>query len=182
MFSPYGGKEPLVLIYGGPNDISLKNAEAMYPQNFRGNVWKRPTFSSANPQSLQDFELQAGSPGVDEAAFLTTVVGAGTSTSLRVRDSKFFIDGLGLIPGDSIRLQGTSTTAQIVAVNHATNTLTLSAAVSFTDGQGVAVRYEGAAPDMGARERGASGTSGVTKSRPRPPSISPLQVARPGPR
>ena len=144
----------------------------MYPKNFRGNVWKRPIFSSNDPRSLQDFELQAGSPGIDEGAFLTKVVGAGTSSNLKVGDSKFFIDGFGLIPGDVIRLQGTSTTARIVAVDHLTNTLKLSAAVTFTDGQGVALSYEGATPDMGARERGANGNL------PRPPSISQLQVAR----
>ena len=131
--------------------------------------------SSTDPQSLQDFELQAGSPGIDEGAFLTKVVGAGTSSSLKVGDSKFFIDGFGLIPGDIIRLQGTSTTARIVAVDHLTSTLKLSADVTFTDGQGVALSYAGAAPDMGARERGASGSS---KNKPRPPSISQLQVSR----
>jgi hypothetical protein len=172
MFSPYGGKEPAVLIYGGANDITLKTAETMYPRNFRGNVWKRPIFSNSDPRSLQDFELQAGSPGIDEGAFLTKVVGTGTSANLKVADSKFFIDGFGLIPGDVIRLQGTSTTARIVAVDHLASTLTLSAAVTFTDGQGVALSYVGTAPDMGARERGANG------SRPRPPSISQAQLAR----
>ena len=152
MFSPHGGAAPVILVYEGPGDIDLKTAESMFPRHFKGNVWKRPIFVSTNPRALRDFDLKPESPGIDAGAFVTTVVGSGKSDRMQVVDAKFFIDGFGLVPGDVIRLQGTSTTARIVGVEHSTNTLRLAEAVSFTAGQGVALNYSGAAPDMGGRE------------------------------
>jgi len=166
IFSPAGGKAPIILVYGGANDVDLQTAESKYPQNFGRNTWKRPLFVSSNPQVLQDFDLQSGSPGVDEGMFVTTVVRSGTSDRVQVGDSKFFIDGFGLIPGDVIKLQGTSTTARVVAIDHSTNTLQLSQSLTFRAGQGIALDYSGSAPDIGARERGGSAVVGA----PAPPS------------
>ena len=197
MFSPHGGAAPVILVYEGPGDIDLKTAESMFPRHFKGNVWKRPIFVSTNPRALRDFDLKPESPGIDAGAFVTTVVGSGKSDRMQVVDAKFFIDGFGLVPGDVIRLQGTSTTARIVGVEHSTNTLRLAEAVSFTAGQGVALNYSGAAPDMGGREyasaapapapapapgadpgTGADAGAAPPRRQPRPPTVSALEVVR----
>jgi hypothetical protein len=189
MFSPHGGKAPIIYIYDQPGNIDLKTAETSYPKLFRGNVWKRPTFASSSPKSARDFDLQPGSPGIDEGMFVTTVVGSGTSDRVQVADSKFFIDGFGLIPGDIVRLQGSSATARIVSIDHSTRTLQLAEPLTFTAGQGIAPNYSGNAPDMGGRESGAAAgqppstattpttpTSPTTTSRPARPKISAIDV------
>jgi hypothetical protein len=182
MFSPHGGKAPIIHIYDqadNTGNFDLKTIETSHPKLVRGNVWKRPTFVSSAPKSLRDFDLQAGSAGIDEGAFVTTVVGSGTSDRVQVADSKFFIDGFGLIPGDVVRLQGSSATARIIGIDHSTRTLQLAEPLTFTAGQGIAPNYSGAAPDMGGRESGATGqatSTPTTTSRPARPKISAVDV------
>ena len=102
----------------------------------------------------RDFNLADTSPAIDAGAFATSTVQAGSGTSLIVADAGYFYDGFG-IPGESgdvIRLEGGSETAHIVAIDYATNTLTLDHSLSWGAGVGVHVNYAGAAPDEGAFE------------------------------
>lgn len=55
-------------------------------------------------------------------------------------------------------LQGSTNTAIVVTNNLVLNTLTISPALTWTNGQGVALAYGGAAPDMGAFESGVFGS------------------------
>jgi len=104
-----------------------------------------------NPTS--DFELQGDSPCVDTGTWLTLTNGTGSgSTTMIVDDAKFFCDGWGLQDGDIIQLQGQTTTSKITDINYSTNTLTLEAALTWTDGLGVALEYSGSVPDKGAYE------------------------------
>ncbi len=138
-------------------------------------------FSSANPGVMtanlevnplfvnapaNDFRLQSGSPMIDQGVFLTTTVSGDSGTTIPVRDAWPFYDGFG-IPwetGDLIQLQGQTQTARIVAVSYTANTLTVDRPLTWTAGQGVSLRFAGAAPDIGAFE-----TGGSNGSRPSPP-------------
>jgi hypothetical protein len=103
-----------------------------------------------------DFRLAPGSPMIDAGAFLTKAVAAGSGTELPVADASWFYDGHG-IPGetgDEIQLEGQREVARVTAVDLAANRLQLDRALTWTAGQGVALRYGGSRPDVGAYESG----------------------------
>ncbi len=108
--------------------------------------------------------LQAGSPCIDAGQFLTTVTSGGSGTTLPVADAGFFFDGYGMVPGDTIQLEGQSSTTTITAADYGAKTLTLSSSLTWTNGQGVALAYNGSAPDMGAYE--------YTSGAPAPPATN----------
>jgi hypothetical protein len=110
-------------------------------------------------EAQRDFHLATGSPMIDAAAFLTTTVGAGSGTVMTVADSRYFFDGYG-IPGelgDLVQLQGQTQTARVLAVDDTARTLTLDTALTWTNGQGLTLAYNGGAPDQGAFESGGAG-------------------------
>jgi hypothetical protein len=169
LFAPSGGG-PAVVNLGAGGQMTLAAAAAQYPQLFIGNIEARPTFASANPAAKSDFQLQPGSRGIASGVFLTNVVATGNSTQVPVGDSLYFSDGNGVNPGDTIQLQGSTQTSQIVSINRSTNTLTLASSFSFKSGQGVALAYNGAAPDIGA------GGPAASTVQPQPPaSLSATQ-------
>ena len=107
----------------------------------------------------QDFRLAQGSRMIDAAGPLTTTASAGSGTSMVVADASYFYDGHGIDReiGDTIQLTGgagSSDVAVVKAIDYAANTLTLDRALTWAKGQGVALRYAGNAPDMGAFEFG----------------------------
>jgi hypothetical protein len=107
----------------------------------------------ANGKTVPNFNLSAGSPCIDTGVALTTITSAtGSGTSFVVAESGYFTDGFGITTGDTIRLLGTSTTATISSINYTTHTITTSTSVSWTQGVGVALNYNGSAPDVGALE------------------------------
>ncbi|MCC7386769.1 MAG: right-handed parallel beta-helix repeat-containing protein [Deltaproteobacteria bacterium] len=100
-----------------------------------------------------DFHLAPGSPCIDHGGFLTTTTGAGTdATTLVVEDAGYFTDGAGVVAGDMIQLEGQAVAVTITRVDHATNTLTVDAPLTWTTGTGVSQPYAGARPDQGAYE------------------------------
>jgi hypothetical protein len=153
LFHPHGGKVAAVSVPGAA-DITLMAAEVALPSTFVDNLQAPSNFAVAAPSAYGDFALAAGSAGIDRGAFLTTAAASGTSTRLPVVDASFFSDGLGLVEGDLIQLEGASAQARVVAVDGAAQTLTLASALTFTKGQGVALAYVGKAPDVGAIEYG----------------------------
>jgi len=101
----------------------------------------------------KDYTLQSVSPCIDTGVNVTQTNGAGSSsTTLIVDDAQWFHDGFGLTDGDTIRVGGSTVT--VTDVNYDTDTLTITPAISWSDGEGVHFPYNGAAPDMGAREYG----------------------------
>ncbi len=106
----------------------------------------------------RDFHLASGSPMIDAGAFLTTATVAGSGTRITVADASYFFDGYGIPDeqGDEIQLQGQATAARVVAVDLATNTLTLDRSLTWTAGVGVSLRFGGAKPDLGAFESGGA--------------------------
>ena len=130
-------------------------------------------------EAARNLQLASSSPMIDAAAFLTTATAAGAGTQITVADASYFFDGYG-IPGelgDEIQLQGQTTVARVLAVDLATNRLTLDRSLSWAAGTGVALKYAGAKPDLGAYEftggavslqltitRAGTGTGTVTSS------------------
>ena len=114
--------------------------DAVY-QTFAGN-WgdtnADPKFvditNSYTPSSAHqpDLRLQSNSPCIDNGAFLTTIIGSGTGTNFVVADAGFFFDGYGVVPGDTIQLQGQGAAyrAIITSVNLATKTITFTPALT----------------------------------------------------
>ncbi|MBN1962059.1 MAG: hypothetical protein JW841_14035 [Deltaproteobacteria bacterium] len=103
-----------------------------------------------------DFSLRDGSPAIDRGEYLTTTVGSGSGTELKVADAAYFIDGFGIVEGDRIQLEGQTIVAKIIAIDYNGNRLTLDPATPldpWNDGQGVAMPYKGAKPDIGAWEK-----------------------------
>jgi pectate lyase-like protein len=119
------------------------------PKYVSGNSTLGDPLSTASP----DLHLQASSPAIDKGVALTTIKSStGTGTSIVVVNAGYFTDGWGIITGDVIQLMGSSQRATVTSVNYSTNTLTLDTPLSWTANQGVALAYEGSAPDVGAYE------------------------------
>jgi hypothetical protein len=109
-----------------------------------------------------DYHLQSTSRCKDAGCFLTTTTSAGSGTQLPVADPYMFCDGWGLADGDSIQLAGQTQTAKITSLNYSTKVLTLNRSLTWTNGQGVALPYNGTAPDMGAYEYYPANTISLT--------------------
>ncbi|MFC1654926.1 right-handed parallel beta-helix repeat-containing protein [Myxococcota bacterium] len=110
-----------------------------------------PVFENA---AAYDFRLKPASTLINAGRFLTQTTAAGSGTSLPVEDASFFYDGY-QIPGetgDQIQLEGQITTARVVSIDYNSNTLVLDTPLDWTDNQGVSLRYNGSAPDVGAHE------------------------------
>ena len=133
----------------GPVDLPAGNLKSASDPRFIStggtpDVW--------NPNQF-DFHLQATSPAIDQGGFLTTTSAAGAGTVIPVQDASYFIDGFGVVEGDPIQLQGQTQVVRIVAVDYATNRITVNASLTWSNGLGVGLPYTGAKPDIGAFER-----------------------------
>jgi hypothetical protein len=146
------------IIYGSRWGSQINNMGTS--QLLRANYLSNPSFVNTNgfgdyyrTSNLPNLALQAGSPCIDAGEFLTTVTSAsGSGTSFVVADYRFFSDGNRCIAGDTIQLQGQTATATVTNVDTTTGTLSLSSSLTWTNGQGVALAYNGTRPDIGAFE------------------------------
>jgi hypothetical protein len=107
------------------------------------------TPNPADPNEY-DFHLQPGSPLRSAGVYLTVTTSAGSGTTISVADAAYFTDGYGIVPGDTIQLQGQTQSAHVARVDYAANTLTVDAPLSWSAGQGVSLAYSGTAPNIGA--------------------------------
>ncbi|MBA1443488.1 MAG: right-handed parallel beta-helix repeat-containing protein [Gammaproteobacteria bacterium] len=140
-----------VIGHWGSSGISLADAQNTKPAFYVNNLEQDPQFVD---EVNRDFTLEPTSPMIDAGRFLTTAAGSGSGTTLVVDDAGYFYDGFGIDgeAGDEIQLQGSNETAIIVGINYVSHTITLDRALSWNAGQGVALKYNGSAPDMGAFE------------------------------
>jgi hypothetical protein len=100
-----------------------------------------------------DFRLQEDSPCKDTGGYLTTITSAdGSGTQFVVDDAGYFMDGWDIIEGDIIQLEGSAQRAQITNIDYNTDTITVDTSLTWTQGFGVSLVYEGSAPDIGACE------------------------------
>lgn len=157
-------------VYFDPPNLlgPLADAEKRYPKQIAGNIQAVPVFVSAKPAGFRDFELAAGSPGVDQAAPLTTTTGNGAGAEVTVADAIYFSDGHGLGPGDLVTV-GTERNLRVLKVDVAGKRLLLDRSIGWADGSPVHLEYAGNAPDIGAVE---SGRSGLFSARPRAPRLA----------
>ena len=107
-----------------------------------------PVFVS---QITSDFQLAPESPCIDAGTFLTSTCATGTGVSVPVCDARYFSDGMGLIPGDRVRVADQDS-LEVVAVDYVSNVLMLDRIISWNSGDGVSYPHLGSAPDMGAHE------------------------------
>ena len=147
--------ELYVIAYGSrfsssnPAPQPLSWWQANHAQMFSNNVQEEPKLTDADGR---DFRLQPDSPMIDAGAFLAKTVGSGSGVNLPVDDAGWFIDGFGIVDGDTIQVEGQSEPAVIVSVDYDANILTLDRSLSWHAGQKVSMKYNGAAPDIGAFE------------------------------
>lgn len=135
-----------------------------------------PLFISTNgigytfdPNNLPDFRLRRGSPCIDAGTWLAYTVGDGSGTILRVDNSLYFSDGNRVVEGDTIQLQGQTATSVVVSNDWRNNVLYISSPLTWTNGQGVSLRYFGSAPDQGAFEYNPRGAPDPVA----PPKVTP---------
>ncbi|MEW6188190.1 MAG: right-handed parallel beta-helix repeat-containing protein [Thermodesulfobacteriota bacterium] len=151
------------LLYGhriafGSYKVNL--SDQIFAGNWDGDTQGDPKFIKADKAlgdpmdpSLPDLRLQSNSPCTGQGTYLTSVTSPGGSgVSFQVADAGYFMDGWGIpgVQGDEIRLFGTSLRARITNVNYETNTITVDRILTWSQGQGISLAYEGSAPDVGA--------------------------------
>jgi len=136
-------------------DIDAWETASSYASN---NIQSDPSFTDA---ANRDFTLALGSPGIDAGDWLTTVVsGSGTSTQVQLADSAYFYDGWGITgeTGDVIKTAA-GQTATITNVDSGNSNITVSVAISWVQNEGIALTYNGSAPDIGYVEYSAAASS-----------------------
>jgi hypothetical protein len=107
-----------------------------------------------NP-SKPDLRLRSDSSAIDQGACLTTITSAcGAGTSFGVEDAGYFMDGWGIpgVQGDEIQLAHSRQRVRITHVDYKANLITVETPLTWTQGRGVSLAYEGSAPDLGAYE------------------------------
>jgi len=103
-----------------------------------------------------DFTPADDSPAIDAGVFLTKTTYGGDGTRMPVEDPHCFFDGHGIVEGDVIQLEGQTETARITKVDYERRALTLDKRLRWQPGTGVALPYNGKAPDIGAVESKAA--------------------------
>lgn len=116
------------------------------------NVPSRPI----GDQSKFDFAIKKGSPCIDAGTFLTVTTQDGSGTKIRVKDAGYFYNGFEVTDGDLIQLEAKIERARVLEVDYASNTLTVDKPMNWKAGTGIALAYNGSAPDIGAYEFGGS--------------------------
>ncbi len=140
---------PSIINMSWPKLYTVAEVEALPDSEFKNNIDLDPLF--VDPKNL-DFHIQPSSPAIDAGRHLTYTIGSGTGTQIRVHNANYFCDGFGIVNGDLMQLQGQTIRARILEVDYQNNTLTVERPLSWVDGQGVSLAYEGSAPDIGAFE------------------------------
>lgn len=124
--------------------------EANHSKAFKSNLQVNPDFVD---ELNKDFHLKESSPMIDAGTFLTLTSSSGSNaTSMQVDDAGWFIDGFGIISGDTIQLERQSSYAIILSIDYTTGTLTLDRALSWEADLGLSLKFDQAGPDIGAFE------------------------------
>lgn len=98
-----------------------------------GNVSGAPQFTN---EAALDYMPASGSPLRSGARYLTQANGAGSSsTTLTVDEGRFLMDGWDMVEGDLIKVGSGGTPVRITDIS--TNTVTLAAARTWSDNDGV---------------------------------------------
>jgi hypothetical protein len=135
-------------------------SDQIFAGNWEGETQGDPKFVNAGTilsdpldQNVPDLRLQTNSPCKGAGTYLTSVTSpSGAGVSFQVADAGYFMDGWGItgVQGDELQLYGTSLKARITNVNYSTNMITVDKNLTWAQGQGIGLAYNGAAPDVGA--------------------------------
>jgi hypothetical protein len=166
-FANWSGQSPVGNIVKGNLFYDNKNGAVTYegqvdPQVVADN-WDQnsvdpkfidPSGSDPDDPSLPDLRLGAGSACIDAGAYPTQITSpSGSGTQFQVQDARYFVDGWGIphVQGDEIQLAG-GQRRRVTHVDYAANRITVDQALTWTQGEGISLAYQGAAPDLGADE------------------------------
>jgi len=105
-----------------------------------------------NSPSSDNFTLRSDSPAIDKGTWLTTITSpAGSGKTFHVADASYFYDGYGISgeKGDSIR---TASGEEATIIGIIDDKITVDRIISWAKGDGLALKYFGSSPDIGAQE------------------------------
>ncbi len=101
--------------------------------------------------AFNNFKLNSSSSLIDAGAYLATL-SSGVSNSNQItvgtKEGLFFFDGWGLIPADTVLVDG----VEAVITSISGDTITLDRNVTASSGAPVTLKYNGTKPDIGAVE------------------------------
>ncbi len=100
--------------------------------------------------------LQVKSPCIDSGTFLTRTISSGSGREIQVNDAHYFIDGWGIIEGDIIQFENQSESARIISVDYTNNIISIDRSLTWSNNQGVSLKFNGLAPDIGPFESSIS--------------------------
>lgn len=98
-----------------------------------------------------NFNLLPGSPAINSGGDLTFTTSAGSGTSIRVWDARYFFGGSDVLDGDLIQV-GVNAPVQVIRVDYDENIIGVDTSIVWDIGDGVNYPYSGSAPDIGAYE------------------------------
>jgi len=139
------------------------NQELLEP-NFNQNTnqnYLNPLFVD---EANKNFNLSSASPYIDKGEFLTKTVGSGNGNIVTVNDALYFMDGFGLVEGDTVKIG--NDTVKITAIDYNNHQLTINNNITWSSGEGVSFPYSGSAPDIGAYEYPSGGGDTIAPSAP----------------
>ncbi len=96
-------------------------------------------------------KLSSSSNAVDKGGYLTTTSNSGSGNIIYVKDAGYFCDGFDATKGDMIKI-GNNPPTEVMSVDYKKNVIVVDDKISWDKGDGVALNYEGNAPDIGAAE------------------------------
>ena len=134
-----------------PAPQSLKWWETNHPSLFLATIEANPLFVDT---ASRNFHLLPASAMIDAGAFMAVTMSEsnGDNTTLSADNVSFFSNGFGITGGDTIQLQGSTETAVITDIDYKQNKITLNKPLNWQKGQGVALKFNGKSPDIGAFE------------------------------
>ena len=105
-----------------------------------------------NSPGMNNFTLRSASPAIDAGTWLTTITSpAGSGASFHVADASYFYDGYGILgeKGDSIKTESgeEATIIEIIGTR-----ITVDRMINWSNRDGLALKYYGSSPDIGALE------------------------------
>ena len=139
------GSSPYSYSRGG---TAVTDHDLSYPHGYAA-VTKDPRFVD---YPTLDLNLKPDSPAINAAGPLTSTVGSGQSANVvKVENSRWFHDGLGIADGHIIYI-GKNNNLHVTAVDWIGGTITVAEKITWENGADVGLAYLGSGPDIGAFE------------------------------
>lgn len=159
IFNTTDAHYPATISYAYMHSWNSGSTGGLIPSGTGNLAHVEPLFTNS---AGDDYTIQSGSPLRSAAGAMTTASGAGVaSTALTVADAKYLFDGWSIADADFIKIGAGGSYVQITSINYGTNVVTLSAARTWSSGDGVWVK---GAEDVGAQPYSYVSTIGVTNT------------------